>query len=593
MIALTELRDAENQNHSLVSGCVILIVDDSEVDRVTYRRYLESSNQFKCHILDCESAEEAIEQCAVNCPDVILLDYLLPGASGLEFLQNIPNRLGYLPSVIMLTGQGNEEVAVEAMKQGVKDYLIKGQLTSQTLVRSVTNVLTAQALQSKIDRQQQQRELFTNISLSISRLVELSQILQVAVEGTRELIECDRTLIYRFDDQMSGTVVVESSLPKWATGVNRSIENQGLQSDQIVQVEEYLRGQNLVVSDVESSTLTADRQQVLREFQVKAVLIVPIVFRDISASHQPVLWGLLVAHHCKATHEWRPDEINFLEELAIPMAIAIQQAELLSDLHVTLSQQKAAEDQLNHRLLEIEQANFHLSQATRVLKKRNQELDEFSHIASHDLQAPLRGIANLAEWLVNDLDDKLPPENQQQLKLIQSRVLQMSGLITGLLEYARVGRENIASTSVNISQLLQEVVDLLAPPPGVQVDFADHLPTIETQALLLKQVVSNLIDNAIKYHDRSDGRIQILVVDQELALKFTVIDDGPGINSEHHEKIFGIFQTLLRTTPVKGTGVGLAIVKKIVEGQGGLVWVEPESQKGAAFSFTWLKNPIG
>jgi signal transduction histidine kinase len=149
------------------------------------------------------------------------------------------------------------------------------------------------------------------------------------------------------------------------------------------------------------------------------------------------------------------------------------------------------------------------------------------------------------------------------------------------------------STSVNISQLLREVVDLLAPPPEVQVHFADNLPTIETQVMLLKQVVSNLIDNAIKYHDRSNGHIQILVIDQGSALKFTIIDDGPGIASEHHEKIFGIFQTLLRTTPIKGTGVGLAIVKKIVEGQGGLVWVEPDSQKGAAFSFTWLKNPIG
>ena len=575
-----------------MSDCVILIVDDSEIDRVTYRRYLEASGQFKCHILDCESAEEALEQCTVDCPDLILLDYLLPSASGLEFLQNVTEQLGHLPSVIMLTGQGNEEVAVEAMKQGVKDYLIKGQLTSQTLVRSVTNVLTAQALQSKIDRQQQQRELFTNISLSISRLVELSQILQVAVEGTRELIRCDRTLIYRFDHQMSGTVVVESALPDWTTAIDYYIENQESQLDQIAQIEEYLRGQNTVVSDVESSTLTAYCQKVLREFQVKSVLIVPIVFRETSAAHKSVLWGLLVAHHCKATHEWRSDEINFLEELAIPMAIAIQQAELLSDLHVTLSQRKSAEDQLNYRLLEIEDANFQLSQTTRVLKKRNQELDEFSHIASHDLQAPLRGIANLAEWLVSDLGDNLPPENQQQLKLIQSRVLQMSGLITGLLEYARVGRENIASTSVNISQLLKEVVDLLAPPPEVQVHFADRLPTIETQSLLLKQVVSNLIDNAIKYRDQSNGNIQILVVDQGPDLKFTITDDGPGINSEHHEKIFGIFQTLTRTTPTKGTGVGLAIVKKIVEGQGGLVWVEPTSQKGSAFSFTWLKNPI-
>ena len=169
----------------------------------------------------------------------------------------------------------------------------------------------------------------------------------------------------------------------------------------------------------------------------------------------------------------------------------------------------------------------------------------------------------------------------------------MSGLITGLLEYARVGRENVISTSVNVSQLLREVVDMLAPSPEFQIHFANDLPTIKTQPLLLKQVISNLIDNAIKYHDRSYGHIQIVVADQGTDLKFTIIDDGPGIDSEHHEKIFGIFHRLVETAPTKGTGIGLAIVKRIVEGQGGLVWVEAAPQKGSSFSFTWLKNPIG
>ena len=193
---------------------VILIVDDSESDRIAYRRYLENSNQFEGQIIDCESAEEALERCKMSCPDVILLDYLLPEANGLEFLQALTKQLGYLPPIIMLTGQGSEEVAVEAMKQGVKEYFVKGNLTPQTLVRSVINVLIDQTLQITIDKQQQQRELFTRITLNISRLVELSQILQVAVDGTRELIGCDRTLVYRLNSGRLGTIVVESSLPE-------------------------------------------------------------------------------------------------------------------------------------------------------------------------------------------------------------------------------------------------------------------------------------------------------------------------------------------------------------------------------------------
>lgn len=593
MTIQTEDRDTEGQSHSPYSHCIILIVDDSETDRATYRQYLESSNQFNWHVLDCESVDEALEYCKEDCPDIILLDHFMLATGGLNFLQNVNQQLGYVPSIIMLTGQESDRVAVEAMNQGVKDCLVKGQLTSQTLIRSVTHVLSMRALQSKIDRQRQQRELFTRISLSISRLVKLSQILQVAVEGTRELIGCDRTLVYRLDPEMSGTIVVESVVSKWPAMVDLSVDNLESQHDQVFQKQEYLQGQYLVISDIESAQLSDNYRQILRDFQVKALLVVPIVFRD-SASNKPVLWGFLVAHHCKAVHEWQPEELHFLEELAIAIAIAIQQAELLSDLKTTLTHHQVIQDQLNHRLSEIEQANVHLSQATRVLENRNRELDEFSHTVSHDLQAPLRGIANLADWVVSDLNDKLPPENQQQLSLIQSRVLQMSGFITGLLEYARVGRENVVPTTVNISQLLREVVDLLAPSPEFQIHFADDLPTIKTQSLLLKQVISNLIDNAIKYHNRRDGQVQILVVDQGLALKFTVSDDGLGIEPEHHEKIFKIFQTLIRTAnPIKGTGIGLAVVKKIIEGQGGSVWVEPVSPQGSAFSFTWLKDPIG
>ncbi len=116
-----------------------------------------------------------------------------------------------------------------------------------------------------------------------------------------------------------------------------------------------------------------------------------------------------------------------------------------------------------------------------LLEDRNQELDNFSHIASHDLQAPLRGISNLAEWLVSDLEGKLPIENQQQLALIQSRVLQMNVLINGLLQYARAGREHIDTSHVNLSQLIAEVVDLLDTPTEFQIKFTLDLPSIDTQ----------------------------------------------------------------------------------------------------------------
>jgi light-regulated signal transduction histidine kinase (bacteriophytochrome) len=276
--------------------------------------------------------------------------------------------------------------------------------------------------------------------------------------------------------------------------------------------------------------------------------------------------------------------------LSLQIEIAIQQAELVAGLQATIAKYQASEYQLQNRVVEIEQVNLRLDRSTHLLEDRNQELDDFSHIASHDLQAPLRGISNLAEWLASDLEGKLPAENQYQLQLIQSQVVQMTTLINGLLQYARVGRENIDSVSVNLSKMLAEVVDMLNPPTEFQIRFPADLPTIETQSLLLKQVFSNLIGNGIKYHGRTDGKIDIFYEDYESCWYFKVSDDGIGIDPENHTKIFNIFQTLVCRENFKGTGVGLTVVKKIVESRGGTIWLESELGKGCAFSFTWPKQ---
>jgi signal transduction histidine kinase/CheY-like chemotaxis protein len=581
----------ESYDDELTLNYSILIVDDSEVDRATYRRYLEAVQNLNCNIFDCESAEDALEICTRDCPDVILLDYLLPGTNGLELLQKLTKKLGKLPIIIMLTGQGSEAVAVEAMKRGARDYLIKGKLTPQSLINAVVNGLTEKILRMQLDQQRQQRELLTSITLKISHAVELSQILQEVVEGTRQLLDCDRALVYRFNSDLSGKIIAESVLLEWSAALDRRLEDNCFQGEQSVNLEKYLQGHKLAIADIESANLTACHVQMLQQFQVKSVLVIPILCRDISPASELILWGLLIAHHCKTVHKWQADELNLLDVLSLQIAIAIQQAELVSDLQATVAKQQAIEQQLRDRVMEIEQINLLLSQSTHLLEERNQELDDFSHIASHDLQAPLRGISNLVEWLVQDLGGQLPLENQHQLELIQSRVLQMSMLINALLQYARVGRENIDFMPVNITQLLTEVVEMQTPPSEFQILFSPSLPTIETQSLLLKQVFSNLIGNAVKYHNRTNGKVEILMEDRESLWQFTVADDGPGIAPENHKKIFGVFQTVADRDDLKGMGIGLAIVKKLVEGRGGSIWVKSELGKGSAFSFTWPKTP--
>ena len=387
--------------------------------------------------------------------------------------------------------------------------------------------------------------------------------------------------------------MAESVLPQWSSSLGQHIEEDCFDGrDPAHPLAKYLDGRKFIVADVDKANLSACYVAMLKSFQVRALIVVPILFHKVAAHASKVsVWGLLIVHQCRSVRTWVTEEIAPIHELSIQMAVAIQQAELVANLQATLAQQQTIEQQLRDRVLEIEQTNIRLSVATRLLENRNRELDEFACIASHDLQAPLRGIANLTDWLSNDLEGNLPPENQQQIDLIQMRVLQMDTLIKGLLQYARVGRENIESTSINLSQAIAEAIETIAPGPNFQVHFPTDLPTITTQSLLLRQVFANLIGNAIKYHDLDRGRVEILAIEREYLWEFTVVDDGPGIAPEHHKKIFGIFQTLTGRDDNKGTGVGLAIVQKIVESRGGSVWVESGLGKGSAFSFTWIKTP--
>lgn len=561
---------------------LILIVDDSEVDRFTYRRSLGSVGEIEEY--DC--GEAALEACCRQVPDLILLDYNLPDMDGLELMAELTAQLKVCPPVIMLTGQGSEEVAVAAMKAGAKDYLIKGQLTPANLLQTVGNVLTEHRLRTALEQYQQQRSLLTEVALQINRASELKQILQVIVVGTRQLLGCDRTLIYQFEFDMSGTVVAESVLPTWTSGMGLTLEDNCFQGEQSYQAHKYIQGHKMVVADIATAGLSDCHLRMLQQFQVKANLVVPIISHSVTTD-EPKLWGLLIAHHCQTTHDWQPEELALLDELAVQGAIAIQQAELITSLQAGLEKQQAIDRQLQERAIELKRANQKLAQALHRLNQRNQELDAFAYIVSHDLKAPLRGISNLSQWLVEDLQDQLPEDNQEQLRLIQQHVLRMEDLINGVLQYSRAGKQAVETLQVNVLQLLHEVIDSLTPPPEFRVELPKTVPQIETQPILLKQVFANLISNAIKYHDRPDGYIQIRCQDQGERLQFTVADDGPGIAPENHQRIFDIFQTLASADKAKGTGLGLTIIKKIVEQQGETVWVESDIDHGSAFSFTW------
>jgi light-regulated signal transduction histidine kinase (bacteriophytochrome) len=234
-----------------------------------------------------------------------------------------------------------------------------------------------------------------------------------------------------------------------------------------------------------------------------------------------------------------------------------------------------------------------LAQTTANLEKRNSELDQFAYIVSHDLKAPLRAIANLSQWIEEDLEDQLTEDTRHQMDLMRSRVHRMEALINGLLQYSRVGRMRAEIEIVNVEELLTEAIDSLAPPPEVTVKVMPGMPTLMTERLPLEQVFANLISNGIKHNQRPNGQVVISVQDQQDFYEFAVADNGPGIAPEFHDKVFLIFQTLEARDKVENTGVGLAIVKKIIEDKGGTISLISELGQGATFRFTWPKQVIG
>jgi PAS domain S-box-containing protein len=235
---------------------------------------------------------------------------------------------------------------------------------------------------------------------------------------------------------------------------------------------------------------------------------------------------------------------------------------------------------------QLEREREHLISA---LARSNRELDQFAYVASHDLKAPLRGIANLSQWIEEDLGSDVPAEVTEKMVLMRGRVQRLEALIDGILQYSRAGRVHSQVERVDVGALVGDVVELLAPPSEITVTVAPNMPEITTERAPLQQIFMNLINNAIKYNKHAGATIDVSWRDAGHMYAFSITDNGPGIEPEYHERIFGIFQTLESRDRVEGTGIGLSVVKKTVELHGGSITVDSALGEGATFTFEWPK----
>ena len=248
----------------------------------------------------------------------------------------------------------------------------------------------------------------------------------------------------------------------------------------------------------------------------------------------------------------------------------------------------AAQDNLGGLAISLNRMTQTLDASFSALQKRNQELDQFAYVASHDLKAPLRGVTTIVKWIEDELVAELSPQLRTYLNQMKGRLSRLEDLINGLLAYARVGRTAQTPETVAVAQLLHDVAELVVPPEFT-LRVSPDMPVLVTDRLGLGQVFTNLLSNAVKYHQRGAGHLEVTCRDTGSSYEFRVQDDGPGIAPEYHQKIFLLFQTLRDRHTAESTGIGLSIVQKIIDEHLGTIRVESTPGQGAGFIFTWPK----
>lgn len=275
---------------------------------------------------------------------------------------------------------------------------------------------------------------------------------------------------------------------------------------------------------------------------------------------------------------------NLTEQLEAKVRERTNELEIANQrLQQEIFERKAAEAQVRHFNAELERR---IEERTQELRHANQELESFAYVVSHDLKTPLRGMHQISQWLLDDYASQLGDEGKTWLTMLLEQSHLMGKMIKGILDYSRVGHLRTAEEMIDLNMLVREVIKMISPPPHIQVTISNELPTIQGNHVPFVQIFQNLIDNAVKFMDKPEGRVAISCETDGEWWTFCVTDNGAGIEAQYHEKIFQLFQTLSPENQQGSSGIGLPLAKKIIESLGGRIWLESTSGQGSAFFFT-------
>ncbi|XGV98539.1 MAG: response regulator [Leptolyngbya sp. BL-A-14] len=307
----------------------ILVVDDSPEDREVYQRYLLSDREYDYTILEATNGQQGLDLWRQHQPDVMVLDYRLPDCTGLDCLAQLqPSAQQPCLPVVLVTGQGNEAIAVQAIKAGAQDYLVKDIITPERLRVAVSRTISTVRLHRQLQQQLERERLTQHISQQIHQSLELDEILQTTVTEIRQFLQTDRVLVFRLEPDGHGTVVAESVGEAWRSVLYAHLHDPCFTKEY---GDRYREGRLLSKANIYDGSLAPCHVDFLAQFQVRANLVVPILRDDL-------LWGLLIAHHCTAPRSWLATELELLQQLAVHLGIALQQA----NAYLQLEQQSEA-----------------------------------------------------------------------------------------------------------------------------------------------------------------------------------------------------------------------------------------------------------
>ncbi|MEH2408836.1 GAF domain-containing protein [Nostoc sp.] len=432
------------------------------------------------------------------------------------------------------------------------------------MVGSYTDITDRKQVEEELKRQNLRSQLFAEITLKIRDSLQINEILQTTVTEVQKLLQADRVLIFRLEADGSGTVVQEAVLPGWPVILGKNLLDSCFKEEYL---ERYRRGRVSAIEDIEAAHIQPCHREFLQQFAVRANLVVPILVRD-------SIWGLLLAHQCAAPRKWNNFETELLQQLSNQIGIALSQAQLLEKE----------------------------TQQSQELARSNAELEQFAYVASHDLQEPLRMVTSYLQLLEQRYKNQLDANADQFITYAVDGACRMQTLINDLLNYSRLSSRGQPFIAVDCSVVLEQAIANLqiAIADSRAIVTYDTLPEVMADTTQLTQVFQNLIANAIKFCRHQQPQVHIGVargganpdgeslnvipsVDEWL---FWVRDNGIGLESQYDERIFIIFQRLHGRDKYPGTGIGLAICKKIIERHGGRIWVKSKPGQGSTFYFT-------